>query len=149
MEFLTNSKILSLPQLRPLETAVVPSRSGCNAKLIYVKLLMTIVVFILEFGDVCSTRMLRICRYIDLLQRFSPFPLVVWYTLFGYMLFMILIFFDSETTKNVMIASTYINLKCNKFAKYTSDLPTVCPRILLSGPAGIAWNLCCYIVYFL
>ncbi|KAM7501228.1 hypothetical protein LguiB_000132 [Lonicera macranthoides] len=45
-------------------------------------------------------------------------------------------YYLSETTKNVMIASTYINLKCNKFAKYTSDLPTVCPRILLSGPAG-------------
>ncbi|GFY98720.1 AAA-type ATPase family protein [Actinidia rufa] len=35
-----------------------------------------------------------------------------------------------------LIASTYIHLKCNKFAKYTSDLPTVFPRILLSGPAG-------------
>ncbi|KAM3326345.1 putative protein isoform X1 [Capsicum chacoense] len=41
-----------------------------------------------------------------------------------------------ENTKNILIASTYIHLKCNKFAKYTSDLPTVCPRILLSGPAG-------------
>lgn len=46
------------------------------------------------------------------------------------------VFSDSETTKNVLIASTYIHLKCNKFAKFTSDLPTVCPRILLSGPSG-------------
>lgn len=45
-------------------------------------------------------------------------------------------YYLSETTKNILIASTYIPLKCNKFAKYTSDLPTVCPRILLSGPAG-------------
>ncbi|KAK6154195.1 hypothetical protein DH2020_013834 [Rehmannia glutinosa] len=45
-------------------------------------------------------------------------------------------YYLSETTKNVLIASTYIHLKCNKFAKFTSDLPTVCPRILLSGPAG-------------
>ncbi|KAL6564201.1 hypothetical protein OROMI_015651 [Orobanche minor] len=45
-------------------------------------------------------------------------------------------YFLSETTKNVLIASTYIHLKCNKFTKFTSDLPTVCPRIMLSGPAG-------------
>uniref|UniRef100_A0A5B7A5E1 AAA+ ATPase domain-containing protein n=1 Tax=Davidia involucrata TaxID=16924 RepID=A0A5B7A5E1_DAVIN len=45
-------------------------------------------------------------------------------------------YYLSETTKNVLIASTYIHLNCNKFAKYTSDLPTVFPRILLSGPAG-------------
>ncbi|KAK6120213.1 hypothetical protein DH2020_046119 [Rehmannia glutinosa] len=45
-------------------------------------------------------------------------------------------YYLSETTKNVLIKSTYIHLKCNKFAKFTSDLPTVCPRILLSGPAG-------------
>ncbi|GFZ13726.1 AAA-type ATPase family protein [Actinidia rufa] len=43
---------------------------------------------------------------------------------------------STEATKNVLIASTYIHLKCDKFAKYTSDLPTVFPRILLSGPAG-------------
>ncbi|KAL3531455.1 hypothetical protein ACH5RR_010777 [Cinchona calisaya] len=45
-------------------------------------------------------------------------------------------YYLSETTKNVLIASTYIPLKCDRFAKYTSDLPTMCPRILLSGPAG-------------
>ncbi|XAR61325.1 Adenosinetriphosphatase [Bertholletia excelsa] len=45
-------------------------------------------------------------------------------------------YYLSETTKNVLIASTYIHLKCNKFTKYTSSLPTVCPKILLSGPAG-------------
>ncbi|MBA0620845.1 hypothetical protein Godav_006514 [Gossypium davidsonii] len=45
-------------------------------------------------------------------------------------------YFLSNTTKNVLIASTYVHLKCNKFAKYASDLPTMSPRILLSGPAG-------------
>ena len=44
----------------------------------------------------------------------------------------------SDTTKNVLIASTYIHLKSNGFGKYASDLPSVCPRILLSGPAGSA-----------
>ncbi|KAI3783165.1 hypothetical protein L2E82_13229 [Cichorium intybus] len=45
-------------------------------------------------------------------------------------------YYLSETTKSVLIASTHIHLKCNNFVKYTSNLPTVCPRILLSGPAG-------------
>ncbi|KAL9141831.1 hypothetical protein ABFS82_14G130800 [Erythranthe guttata] len=45
-------------------------------------------------------------------------------------------YYLSETTKNVLISSTYIPLKCNKFAKFTSDLPTLSPRIMLSGPAG-------------
>ncbi|XP_050363356.1 uncharacterized protein LOC126782190 [Argentina anserina] len=45
-------------------------------------------------------------------------------------------YYLSDTTKNVMIASIHIHLKCNKFAKYASDLPTGSPRILLSGPAG-------------
>ena len=54
---------------------------------------------------------------------------------------------NSDTTKDVLIASTYVHLKCNKFAKYASDLPTVSPRILLSGPAGSASfsMLICYI----
>ncbi|KAF5731452.1 hypothetical protein HS088_TW18G00129 [Tripterygium wilfordii] len=45
-------------------------------------------------------------------------------------------YYLSDTTKNVLIASTYIQLKCDKFSKLASDLPTVSPRILLSGPAG-------------
>ncbi|KAK2369194.1 AAA-type ATPase family protein [Trifolium repens] len=40
------------------------------------------------------------------------------------------------TIKNVLIASTYIHLKCSGFGKYASDLPSVCPQILLSGPSG-------------
>ncbi|KAL4558852.1 hypothetical protein LXL04_037056 [Taraxacum kok-saghyz] len=45
-------------------------------------------------------------------------------------------YYLSETTKSVLIASTYLHLKRNEFVKYASDLPTICPRILLSGPAG-------------
>ncbi|KAL1825844.1 uncharacterized protein LOC108214240 isoform X1 [Daucus carota subsp. sativus] len=45
-------------------------------------------------------------------------------------------YYLSETTRNVLIASTYIQLKCNKFTKFSVDLPSVSPRILLSGPAG-------------
>ena len=46
--------------------------------------------------------------------------------------------FVSGTTKDVLIASTYVHMKSeSKFAKYASDLSTVCPRILLSGPAGM------------
>ncbi|KAI4340242.1 hypothetical protein MLD38_025101 [Melastoma candidum] len=45
-------------------------------------------------------------------------------------------YFLSNTTKDVLIASTFIRLKCNEFLKYASDLPTMSPRILLSGPAG-------------
>lgn len=45
-------------------------------------------------------------------------------------------YYLSETTKSVLITSTYLHLKRNEFVKYASDLPTLCPRILLSGPAG-------------
>ncbi|TYJ09228.1 hypothetical protein E1A91_A11G126700v1 [Gossypium mustelinum] len=45
-------------------------------------------------------------------------------------------YYLSDTTKKVLIASTYVHLKCNKFAKYASDLPITSPRILLSGPSG-------------
>ncbi|XP_039012109.1 uncharacterized protein LOC120141249 isoform X2 [Hibiscus syriacus] len=45
-------------------------------------------------------------------------------------------YYLSDTTKKVLIASTYVHLKCNKFVKYASDLPTMSPRILLSGPSG-------------
>lgn len=45
-------------------------------------------------------------------------------------------YYLSDTTKNALIASTYVPLKCSKFAKYASNLCTMCPRILLSGPAA-------------
>ena len=57
-----------------------------------------------------------------------------------------------ENTKNVLISASYIHLKHKEHAKYTSELPTVNPRILLSGPAGafhfhVYYNCALYIVY--
>ncbi|KAM1449633.1 hypothetical protein ACFX1R_009299 [Malus domestica] len=45
-------------------------------------------------------------------------------------------YYLSDTTKKVLIASTLPNLRCSKFGKHFSSLPTGSPRILLSGPAG-------------
>ncbi|XP_073272500.1 uncharacterized protein [Primulina huaijiensis] len=41
-----------------------------------------------------------------------------------------------ENTKNVLVAASYIHLKHKDQVKFTSELPTLNPRILLSGPAG-------------
>ncbi|KAI9079510.1 hypothetical protein K1719_038592 [Acacia pycnantha] len=45
-------------------------------------------------------------------------------------------YYLSENTKNVLVAACFIHLKHKEHAKYTSDLTTINPRILLSGPAG-------------
>ena len=45
-------------------------------------------------------------------------------------------YYLSENTKSVLIASTFIHLKCKDFTKYAMELLIVSPRILLSGPAG-------------
>lgn len=46
-------------------------------------------------------------------------------------------YYLSDTTKKVLIGAAFIHLKCDKkVPKFSSDLPTVSPRILLSGPAG-------------
>ncbi|XP_074358423.1 uncharacterized protein LOC141697779 [Apium graveolens] len=45
-------------------------------------------------------------------------------------------YYLSESTKNALVASTFIHLKCNRFSKIATNLPTLCPRILLSGPEG-------------
>ncbi|KAK3043271.1 hypothetical protein RJ639_002514 [Escallonia herrerae] len=45
-------------------------------------------------------------------------------------------YYLSENTKNVLIAASYIHLKHREQAKYTSELTTLNPRVLLSGPAG-------------
>ncbi|KAL5750743.1 hypothetical protein ACOSP7_025346 [Xanthoceras sorbifolium] len=45
-------------------------------------------------------------------------------------------YYLSENTKHVLVAASYIHLKHKEHAKYTSELTTVNPRILLSGPAG-------------
>ncbi|CAI0424844.1 unnamed protein product [Linum tenue] len=46
-------------------------------------------------------------------------------------------YYLSDTTKKVLVGAAFVHLKCNcKVAKFASELPTVSPRILLSGPAG-------------
>ncbi|XP_051147751.1 uncharacterized protein LOC127262923 isoform X2 [Andrographis paniculata] len=45
-------------------------------------------------------------------------------------------YYLSESTKNVLIAASYIQLKHKDQGKLTSQFPTLNPRILLSGPAG-------------
>ncbi|WZZ19616.1 hypothetical protein YC2023_112705 [Brassica napus] len=51
-------------------------------------------------------------------------------------------YYLSGTTKDVLITSTYVHMNCgSKFGKYAADLSTVCPRILLSGPAGMKETL--------
>ncbi|KAF7838180.1 ATPase family AAA domain-containing protein 1-A isoform A [Senna tora] len=45
-------------------------------------------------------------------------------------------YYLSENTKNVLIAACFIHLKYKEHAKYTTDLTTINPRILLSGPSG-------------
>ncbi|KAK6127604.1 hypothetical protein DH2020_038642 [Rehmannia glutinosa] len=47
-------------------------------------------------------------------------------------------YYLSESTKSVLVAASYIQLKHREQVKYTSELPTLNPRILLSGPAGKA-----------
>ncbi|OIV98173.1 hypothetical protein TanjilG_18288 [Lupinus angustifolius] len=45
-------------------------------------------------------------------------------------------YYLSENTKNVLVAACFIHLKHKEHAKYTTDLTTINPCILLSGPAG-------------
>lgn len=49
----------------------------------------------------------------------------------------------SESTKSVLIAASYIQLKHKDQVKFTSELPTLNPRILLSGPAGLWFGHIC------
>lgn len=46
-------------------------------------------------------------------------------------------YFLSDTTKKLLTGAAFVHLKCDKkVPKLSSDLPTLSPRILLSGPAG-------------
>ncbi|KAI3919577.1 hypothetical protein MKX01_018400 [Papaver californicum] len=45
-------------------------------------------------------------------------------------------YYLSENTKDVLINASVIHLKHKEFSKYAAELPTVGPRISLSGPAG-------------
>lgn len=58
------------------------------------------------------------------------------------------IFSCSENTKHVLIAASFIHLKHKEHAKYTSELTTINPRILLSGPAGVLVYYFIFDIYF-
>ncbi|CAN0889001.1 Outer mitochondrial transmembrane helix translocase [Linum grandiflorum] len=46
-------------------------------------------------------------------------------------------YYLGDTTKKVLMGAAFVHLKCNsKVAKFASELPTISPRMLLSGPAG-------------
>ncbi|KAL8474600.1 hypothetical protein ACS0TY_031160 [Phlomoides rotata] len=45
-------------------------------------------------------------------------------------------YYLSESTKSVLVAASLIQLNYKEHAKFTFELPTLNPRILLSGPAG-------------
>ncbi|GBG64633.1 hypothetical protein CBR_g45688 [Chara braunii] len=45
-------------------------------------------------------------------------------------------YYLSESTKILLITSAFVHLKRAEFVKYTVYLPTISPRILLSGPTG-------------
>ncbi|PKA58437.1 Katanin p60 ATPase-containing subunit A1 [Apostasia shenzhenica] len=45
-------------------------------------------------------------------------------------------YYLSESTKNVLLSSSYIHMMCKSFIKYSADISSLSPRILLSGPAG-------------
>lgn len=68
--------------------------------------------------------------------------------LISYLSLLFLFYFYSENTKNVLIAASFIHLKHREHAKFTSELTTVNPRILLSGPAGV-WVFMPYIFFIL
>ncbi|PUZ73388.1 hypothetical protein GQ55_2G470000 [Panicum hallii var. hallii] len=45
-------------------------------------------------------------------------------------------YYLSETTKNVLLSSAYVNLCCKESTKFTKGISSLCKRVLLSGPAG-------------
>ncbi|XP_014508990.1 uncharacterized protein LOC106768376 isoform X4 [Vigna radiata var. radiata] len=45
-------------------------------------------------------------------------------------------YYLSESTKNVLVAACFMHLRHKEHEKFTTDLTTINPRILLSGPAG-------------
>ncbi|KAK7330612.1 hypothetical protein VNO77_24810 [Canavalia gladiata] len=45
-------------------------------------------------------------------------------------------YYLSENTKNVLVAACFMHLRHKEHEKFTSDLTTINPRVLLSGPAG-------------
>lgn len=74
----------------------------------------------------CVSLVEVVCDWVASLRFFNEFQLLIKKILHC----------CSDTTKDVLIASTYVHLKCDKLVKYASVLPTLSRCILLSGPAG-------------
>ncbi|BBN06651.1 ATPase family AAA domain-containing protein 1 [Marchantia polymorpha subsp. ruderalis] len=45
-------------------------------------------------------------------------------------------YYLSESTKSLLVTSTFVHLKRSNYAKYAAELPAISPRILLTGPSG-------------
>jgi hypothetical protein len=45
-------------------------------------------------------------------------------------------YYLSESTKSLLVTSTFIHLKRSEYAKYTAELSAISPRILITGPSG-------------
>jgi SpoVK/Ycf46/Vps4 family AAA+-type ATPase len=58
-------------------------------------------------------------------------------------------YFLNDSTKTALVDSMYVFLKRPEFVKYTSELGSVSPRILLTGPPGMCLHLMNKTVMFL
>ncbi|KAG0470520.1 hypothetical protein HPP92_017220 [Vanilla planifolia] len=45
-------------------------------------------------------------------------------------------YYLSDTTKNVLLSCAYVHLECKEFSRYATEISSLNPRILLSGPTG-------------
>ncbi|XP_038972217.1 uncharacterized protein LOC103715088 [Phoenix dactylifera] len=45
-------------------------------------------------------------------------------------------YYLSDNTKNLLLSCAYIHLECKEFIKYATEISSVNPRILLTGPTG-------------
>ncbi|CAM6107945.1 unnamed protein product [Calypogeia fissa] len=45
-------------------------------------------------------------------------------------------YYLSESTKSLLVTSTFIHLKKVEYAKYTAEIAAISPRILITGPSG-------------
>ncbi|KAL3694568.1 hypothetical protein R1sor_008219 [Riccia sorocarpa] len=45
-------------------------------------------------------------------------------------------YYLSESTKSLLVTSTFVHLKRPNYTKFTAELPAISPRILLTGPSG-------------
>lgn len=77
------------------------------------------------------------CIVLEVIILVPFFDGILIYCIYGCIIYL---YICSENTKNVLLAACFIHLKHKEHEKYTADLTTINPRILLSGPAGV-WTL--------